>query len=222
VFAAALVIATSDVSTQGQIPRNNRLPGGQRGLKRSPFGLPQPGRNRPVNPNLLKKQQLRQRIMQAIGLTPAQQMRIQEIRRSHDDDVIAAGRRIRQARQALDRAIMNESYNESDVRRATEALAAAQADKIRLDSNVRAQVRGVLTSEQVQRFHQLDREMRRDMREQQQREQEKDKDPQGMSRSVPINVRPRLDDIESPATIHPLDVLIAPAEDAFDPKRRAS
>jgi hypothetical protein len=33
-------------------------------------------------------------------------------------------------------------------------------------------VRGVLTSEQVQRFHQLQREMRRDLR-QQQREQER-------------------------------------------------
>jgi Spy/CpxP family protein refolding chaperone len=119
--------------------------------------------------------------MQAIGLTPAQRMRIQEIRRSHDDDVITAGRRIRQARQALDRAIMNETYSESEVRRATEALAAAQAEKIRLDSNVRAQVRGVLTPEQVQRFHQLQREMRRDMREQQEREQEKDPGPQGIS-----------------------------------------
>ena len=108
-------------------------------------------------------------------------MRIQEIRRSHDDDVIAAGRRIRQARQALDRAIMSETYNESEVRRATEALAAAQADKIRLDSNVRSQVRGVLTSEQVQRFHQLQREMRRDMREEQQKEREKETDQQGRS-----------------------------------------
>jgi len=123
--------------------------------------------------------------MQAIGLTPVQRMRIQEIRRSHDDDVIAAGRRIRQARQALDRAIMNETYSESEVRRATDALAAAHADKIRLDSNVRSQVRGVLTPDQVQRFHHLQREMRRDMKEQQQRDQEKQQekqmDPQGMA-----------------------------------------
>jgi Spy/CpxP family protein refolding chaperone len=177
--AVGLVIASVEVTGQAQI-RRNRFPGGQGGLKRPPFGLPQPGRNRPLNPKALKKQQLYQRVMQAIGLSPAQRLRIQEIRRGHDDDVIAAGRRIRQARQALDRAIMNESYNESEVRRATEALAAAQADKIRLDSNVRAQVRGVLTTDQVQRFHQLQREMRRDMKdEQQQRDQEKDGGPQG-------------------------------------------
>ena len=188
-FAIALVIASLGVSTQGQIRRNNRL-SGQRGVNRPPFGIPQPGRNRPLNPNVLKKQQLQQRVMQAIGLSPTQRMRIQEIRRSHDDDVIAAGRRIRQARQALDHAIMNETYSESEVRRATEALAGAQADKIRLDSNVRSQVRGVLTSDQVQRFHQLQREMRRDMKEQQQRDQEKEMDPQGRANA------PKPDDID--------------------------
>ena len=185
-LAIAVVIASAAVSTQGQIRRNNRLPVGQRGVNRPPFGIPQAGRN----PNQLRKQQLQQRVMQAIGLTPAQRVRIQEIRQSHDDDLISAGRRLRQARQALDRAIMSESYNEPEVRRATEALAAAQADKIRLDANVRAQVRGVLTSDQVQRFHQLQREIRRDMmKEQQQKDQEKEMGPQGAG-------TPKLEDID--------------------------
>ena len=188
-LAIGWVVASVPVSTQGQIRRNNRLPVGQRGVNRPPFGVPQAGRNRPLNPNQLKKQQLRQRVMQAIGLTPAQRVRIQEIRQSHDDDVISAGRRLRQARQALDRAIMSETYSESEVRRATDALAAAQADKIRLDASVRAQVRGVLTSEQVQRFHQLDREMRRDMKEQKQKDQDKEMDPQGAA-------TPKLEDID--------------------------
>jgi Spy/CpxP family protein refolding chaperone len=122
---------------------------------------------------------MRQQLMEAIGLRPEQRMRMQEIRRSREDEVIASGRRIRQARQALDRAIMSEPYNEAEVRRATEALAAAQADKIRIDASVRAQVRGVLTPEQIRRFHQLDREMRRDMREQQ-KEQDKEMGPQRM------------------------------------------
>jgi len=118
-------------------------------------------------------------VMQAIGLTPAQRMRMQEIRRSHEDDLAAAGRRLRLSRQALDRAIMSEPYNEAEVHRATEALAAAQADKVRIDATVRSQVRGVLTTEQVQRFNQLQREMRREMREQQQKEQDKE---QGQNR----------------------------------------
>lgn len=176
----ALMIALVNATSEGQIRRNNRLAPGQRGINRPPFDLGQRGRNRPLNPNQIKRQQLRQRVMQAIGLTAGQRMRIQEIRRSHDDEIIAAGRRVRQARQALDRAIMNEAYNESEVRKATEALAAAQADKIRLESGVRSEVRGVLTPEQVLRFHELQREMRRDMKDQQ-REQDRESSPQGIS-----------------------------------------
>jgi len=161
----------------GQIRRNNRLPTADRKSNR-PFGDPQA---RPLNPNQLKKQQLQQRLMQAIGLTPEQRSRMQEIRRSHEDETLAAGRRLRQARQALDRAIMSEPYNEAEVHRATEALATAQADKIRLDASVRAQVRGVLTPEQVQRFHQLQREMRQQI--QQEREQERESKPPGASGS---------------------------------------
>jgi Spy/CpxP family protein refolding chaperone len=163
--------------TGGQIRRNNQLPGVQRGVNRPPLGDPQAGRNRPLNPNQIKKQELQRRLMQAIGLTPEQRMRMQEIRRSHEDQSLAAGRRLRQSRQALDRAIMSEPYSEAEVRRATEALAAAQADKIRLDASVRAQVRGVLTPDQVQRFHQLQREMRQQL--QQEKEQERDSRPPG-------------------------------------------
>ena len=196
-LAIALVVGSSDISAQvrpglggrgaenpssvdAQV-RRNRFPGGQRGVNRPPLGVPQIGRNRPpLNPNQMKKQQIQQRLMQAIGLRPEQRMRMQEIRRSHEDDVIASGRRLRLARQALDRAIMSEPYSEAEVRRATEALAAAQADKIRLDASVRSQVRGVLTPDQVQRFHQLQREMRRDLREQQQKDQDREMGPRGM------------------------------------------
>src|ERR1041384_6104992 len=151
-FAQAPVDRTPSINPQ--VRRNNRVPLGQRGV------------NRPMGPNQIRKQQLQRRVMQAIGLPPAQRMRMQEIRRSHEDDLAAAGRRLRLSRQALDRAIMSEPYNEAEVRRATEALAAAQADKIRIDASVRSQVRGVLTAEQVQRFNQLQREMRREMKEQ--------------------------------------------------------
>jgi Spy/CpxP family protein refolding chaperone len=150
--------------------RRNRLPGQQRGLNRPGLGDPQLGRKQ--NPNQARRQELRRRLMQAIGLTPEQHQRMQEIRRGHEDEAIAAGRRLRQARQSLDRAIMSEPYNDADVRQATEALAAAQGDKIRLESRIRAQVRGVLTPEQVMRFHQLERRMRREMREQNQQDRE--------------------------------------------------
>ena len=192
-FLLAIGLAFSAVMVSAQVPagrtpgqinaqarRNNRVPLGQRGVNR-PLGDPQLGRNRPIGPNQIRKQQLQNRLMQAIGLTPPQRMRMQEIRRSHVDELAAAGRRLRQSRQALDRAIMNEPYSEADVRQATEALAAAQADKIRIDATVRSQVRGILTPDQVQRFHQLQREMRREMKEQQQQDQDKE---QGQNRET--------------------------------------
>jgi Spy/CpxP family protein refolding chaperone len=161
--------------------RKARLPGEQRGMNRAPLGDPQLGRQ--PNPNQARKRELQRRLMQAIGLTPEQHQRMQEIRRSHEDEAITAGRRLRQTRQALDRAIMSEPYNEAAVRQATEELASAQADKIRLESRIRAQVRGVLTSDQVIRFHQLERQMRREMREQ--REQEREMGQQGFNAPAP-------------------------------------
>ena len=187
-LATVAAVATFSDKSEGQIRPKARLDPSQRGVNRPPFGVGQQGVNRPRNPNVIKRQQLQQRVMQAIGLTPVQRTRIQEIRRSHDDDIITAGRRVRLARQALDRAIMNENYNEGEVRRATEALAGAQADKIRLDATVRSQVRGVLTQEQVQRFHQLQQEMRRDMREQQQKDQLERDGEQGLSNRPALRI----------------------------------
>jgi Spy/CpxP family protein refolding chaperone len=163
------------VDGRGQVdpqlnPRKARFAAAQGRMNRSLPGGPQPGRQ--ANPNQARKRELQRRLMQAIGLTPEQHQRMQEIRRGHEDEAITAGRRLRQARQALDRAIMSEPYNEAAVRQATEELADAQADKIRLESRIRAQVRGVLTSDQVLRFHQLERRMRREMREQRQQERE--------------------------------------------------
>jgi Spy/CpxP family protein refolding chaperone len=175
-FLFAIALATTSVDLSAQVRRNPVPP--VRGVNR-PLGIPPLGRNRPMGPNQVKKQQLQQRLMQAIGLSSDQRMRMQEIRRSHVDELAAAGRRLRQSRQALDQAIMSEPYSEADVRRATEALAAAQADKIRIDATVRTQVRGILTSDQVQRFHQLQREMRREMKDQEQRNQDRE---QGLNR----------------------------------------
>lgn len=111
-------------------------------------------------------------VMQAIGLTPDQHARIRNIHLSHDDERISVGRRIRQARQALDRAIMDERFDESAVRRATDELASAQAEKIKLESRLRSEVRNVLTTDQVMRFHQFEREFRRQMKQEQLQQQQ--------------------------------------------------
>lgn len=154
--------------------QGNRIPN-QRRMNRPQLGNPRLGRRPGAPPrNQEQKRLIQQRLMRAIGLTPEQHARMQEIRRGHDDEVIALGRRLRQARRWLDTAIMSERYDEATVRRATDELAAAQADKIRLDSKIRAEVRSVLTPDQVTRFHQLERQMRQEMRQRNLEDREKE------------------------------------------------
>jgi Spy/CpxP family protein refolding chaperone len=198
----AVWFAAANVSAQVR-PRANRLPQEPRiesagtddprlaqrrfprdGVNRGPLGNPQV--NRQPGANQAKKQRLRQMVMQRLGLTPDQRMRMQEIRRGHEDDAAATGRRLRRARAALDGAIMNENFNEDAVHRATEELAAAQTDKIRLESRIRSQVRGVLTLEQVQEFNRLERELRREMQQQKREMQERQ-----MGAAEPVNPTPR-------------------------------
>ncbi len=82
---------------------------------------------------------------------------------------------------------MSERYDETTVRRATDELAAAQADKIRLDSKIRAEVRGVMTADQVVRFHQLERQMRQEIRQRNLEQREKE-----MEETTPPSTRPPL------------------------------
>lgn len=176
--------------------QGNRFPN-QRKLNRPPIGNPRLGRRPGAGPRKLEqKRLLQQRLMTAIGLTPDQQTRMKDIRRGHDDEVIAAGRRLRQARRALDTAIMSERYDEATVRRATDELAAAQADKIKLDSKIRAEVRGVLTPDQVVRFHQLERQMRREMRQRNLERRERElEEPTPPATRPPGNVEDELIDL---------------------------
>ena len=172
----AVWFGAASVSAQVR-PRLNRIPNNQT-ADNDESSNPQLGRranrrllnNQPANgqqvPLQNRKKKLQQLIMQRLGLTPDQRMRMRDIRQSHDDEIIGAGRRIRQARTALDRAIMSENYSEAKVHRATEELASAQGERIRLQSRIRAQVRGVLTNEQVQEFHRLERELRLEMQQQ--------------------------------------------------------
>jgi Spy/CpxP family protein refolding chaperone len=140
-----------------------------------------------------QKRRLQQQLMQAIGLTEDQRTRMADIRRSHEDALISAGRRLRQARQALDRTIMNEQYDEALIRQRTEELSQAQADMLRLQTRMRSQVRSVLTSEQVVRFNELERRLRRQMREQKLKENQTREDNQNSSEQ---NKPPDLEELD--------------------------
>jgi Spy/CpxP family protein refolding chaperone len=138
------------------------------------MGEPRFGSRRPNAANAQVRQRLQQRLMQVIGLTDNQRSRMADIRRSHEEDLIAAGRRMRMARRDLDRAIMNERYDQTLINRRADELAAAQAELIRLQTRVRSEVRSVLTPEQVIRFNELERQLRRRQREQRETQQQSD------------------------------------------------
>jgi Spy/CpxP family protein refolding chaperone len=140
-----------------------------------PFGGA-PGNNpglaeRLNNPAINAIQKQRKRLlMEALSLTPDQRMRVMEINRSHDEEAIVAGRRLRIARGQLDRALMSETYNEALIKQYTEELAAAQAEQIRINARVRAEFRSVLTIDQVRRYIEKEKEINRQIREEKEKE----------------------------------------------------
>ena len=137
--------------------------------------LPNPKINRNPGNNPANRQlRMRQQILRDIGISEGQQMRIREVLRSHEDDRIAGNRRLRQARRALDEAVMSSQIDEGLIQRRADELAAAQANQIRLQSRIRTEVRKVLTPEQVNKFNQLEEEMRNRIREQRRQEMQQE------------------------------------------------
>jgi Spy/CpxP family protein refolding chaperone len=106
--------------------------------------------NRPIPMNLLRR----------IGITQEQLRQIRQIRRDNDDRIVAVGRRLREARRALEQAMVKEPFDEAVVKRRAEELAQAQAEAVRLHAEIRAQIRKILTPEQVNRLLELEREYR--------------------------------------------------------------
>jgi Spy/CpxP family protein refolding chaperone len=171
-IALVLALVSADTFAQRKArPRPDRIPGGRQGVDRI-LGVPRAARREGRLPRLTpeQKRMVQQRLMREIGLTENQRLRMAEIQRSHEDERISAGRRLRLARQALDQAIRSEQFDEKQINQQIEELAAAQADQIRLQARIRAQMRSVLTTEQMIRLNELERRLRRQMREQQQRE----------------------------------------------------
>jgi hypothetical protein len=71
---------------------------------------------------------------------------------------------------------MSEQLNEGEVNRLADEFAVARADQIRLEARVRTEVRKVLTTEQIQKFNQLQQQIRE--RQQQIRQQRMQEDQQ--------------------------------------------
>lgn len=149
---------------QGKVPPVLRGKGPLGGLPGATLPGVNSGRN---NPRGNQQQFRRQQLMQALALTPDQRLKMAQIRQRHEEDAIVVGRRLRQARQSLDRALYGEEYNEALIRRLTEDLVAAQSEQIRLQARMNSEIRSVMTAEQVRRFRQKERELKQEQRRRQ-------------------------------------------------------
>lgn len=137
-------------------------------------GLTPANPNKPLNP---QQREIRRQLIESLGLTPEQRFKIADIHKAHEDEAITIGRRLRQARKNLDLALWNENYNESLVKQYSEELAQAQADQIRLQSRVNAEIRNSINPEQIRRFRLKERELEMQRREQLQQELQKQNQP---------------------------------------------
>lgn len=178
ILLIALAATDSSAFAQRRINQGQRKP---RIFNPQPGQRPFPGPRKnqpPFGPG--QKAKAQQMLMQAIGLTEGQRVRMAEIRRSNEDNVISSERRFRQTRNALDRTIMSEEYDEKLINQRIEEFVAAQSEATRQRARVRAQLRSVLTPEQILRFRELEREWmqkQREVKDQKQQEREKkDKD----------------------------------------------
>jgi Spy/CpxP family protein refolding chaperone len=133
--------------------------------------------NRPIPMNLLRR----------IGITQEQLRQIRQIRRNNDDQIVAVGRRLREARRALEQAMIKEPFDEALVKRRAEELAQAQAEAVRLQAEIRAQIRKILTPEQVNRLMELEREYR-------QRQSQQDNQP---NQEMPPETSPPAGELDS-------------------------
>ena len=204
-FALTLMALAEPFSIFGQRPlrpfkqarqqqkMQQQMQQGDRPLDRRGQNLPPGGRKRPfvigpeaANKNMNPQQRfIRQQLMEALSLTPDQRQRINGIHNSHQDEAIAVGQRLRQARQKLDRALWTENYNESLVKQFSEELAQAQADQIRLQFRVNSEIRGIITNDQIRRFRQKERELQLLRRNQIRRQMENDDEPPPNSSKPP-------------------------------------
>lgn len=162
-----LLALSSAVSAQ---VRPRPLPRRDRGDRPVPRMTPRPGQQSRGEANQSRRHRLQQEIIRRINLTDEQRIRLRDIIRGQEQDLLAAGRRVRLARNALDRAMMSAGFDEAEVNRLADEFASAQADLIRLQARRRAAVRSVLTPEQMIQFNEMERELRR--RQQQRREQQ--------------------------------------------------
>ena len=107
-------------------------------------------------------------MLRGLDLSEAQQQQIRQLREQHREQTRPIVERLREARQAREAAMTATPFNEGQIRAAMQQLAVVESDLAVQQARLQADVRAILTPEQVQ---QLDaRRAERDARMNERRE----------------------------------------------------
>lgn len=90
--------------------------------------------------------------LRGVDLTDAQRQQVRSIIESHKDETQEVRTKLREAHRAFAEAVRAETVNEADIRARSTAVATAMADEAILHAKVRAEVHGILTTEQLQQL----------------------------------------------------------------------
>lgn len=125
---------------------------------------PRPGNPLRIGGN--RRQQLQQELVRRLGVTPDQQVKLRGIAREFNEPLIVAGRDARQRRRALDDAMLSDQYDEARIKHLADEWAVAQANLMKLQALRQAALRRVLTPEQMLQMNEMQKELRRQQRQQ--------------------------------------------------------
>jgi Spy/CpxP family protein refolding chaperone len=87
-----------------------------------------------------------------LDLTEAQQQQIRQLREQHREQIRPLVERLREAHQARAAAMTANTFNEGEVRAAMQQLAVVEADLAVQQARLGADIRAILTPEQVQQL----------------------------------------------------------------------
>lgn len=111
--------------------------------------------------------------LRGVALTDSQREQVRAILESHGAALAEARQTLRDARRAFADAAHAQPVDEALVRERSAALAAAMANEAILLANVRAEVHGILTAEQLQQLQERRQRLEQRRQERQQRLQQR-------------------------------------------------
>jgi Spy/CpxP family protein refolding chaperone len=93
-----------------------------------------------------------------LDLTDAQREQVQAIMQSHQAEFKQVGEKMRTARDGMHALVNADALDEAAIRAKATEVATAEADAAILNAKVRAEVKGVLTAEQLQKMKEFQAE----------------------------------------------------------------